>query len=54
MGRFEAPWAPALKVSPGFFLLLMVGISGGLLAVGVRLSPDPSAFLGDLGARLGP
>jgi hypothetical protein len=43
MERFQAPWDPALKVSTGFFLLLMIGISGGLVAFDVRLSPDPHA-----------
>jgi hypothetical protein len=44
MERFQAPWDAALKVSTGFFLLLMIGVAGGLVAFDVRLDPDPHAI----------
>lgn len=44
MERFPAPWDGALKASTGLFLLLTIGITAGLVAFDVRLSPDPDAI----------
>ena len=44
MARFDAPWDRSLKVSTGFFLVLMLGMAIGFVAFDTRLYPGPSAF----------
>jgi len=52
MARFDAPWDRSLKVSTGFFLLLMLGMAIAFAAFDVRLGPGPEAFR--WGLLLGP
>ena len=44
MARFDAPWDRSLKVSTGFFLVLMLGMAIGFAAFDLRLGPGREAF----------